>query len=44
MSNSQKDGISSAMITQKYGDKKELVNKGDQADSYFIIKEVFFFG
>lgn len=27
------------MITQSYSDGQNLVNKGDQADSYFIIKK-----
>ena len=39
MNDNQKDSIASAMITQKFDDKKELVVQGDQADSYYIIKE-----
>ena len=39
MNDNQKDSIASAMITQKFEDKKELVVQGDQADSYYIIKE-----
>ena len=43
MSESQKCSISQAMINQKFDSGKDLVSKGDQADSYYIIKEVLFF-
>lgn len=39
MSAGQKDSIANTIITTRYKDKENLVNKGDQADSYFIIKE-----
>jgi cGMP-dependent protein kinase len=39
MSDSQKDSITSLMLSQIYQDGQNLVSKGDQADSYFIIKE-----
>jgi cGMP-dependent protein kinase len=39
MVENQKDSIAQAMISQKYNPGAELVSKGDQADSYFIIKE-----
>jgi len=39
MGENQKDSIAQAMISQKYAKETYLVNKGDQADSYFIIKE-----
>lgn len=39
MADGQKDSIAQAMISQKYNPGAELVSKGDQADSYFIIKE-----
>ena len=39
MSDSQKDSITSSMLSQIYQDGQNLVSKGDQADSYFIIKE-----
>ena len=39
MGENQKDSIAAAMISQKYPDGKVLVNKGDQADSYFMVKE-----
>ena len=35
----QKMNITGHMISQKFVDGEMLVNKGDQADSYFIIKE-----
>ena len=35
----QKININGHMISQKFVDGEMLVNKGDQADSYFIIKE-----
>lgn len=39
MVENQKDSIAQAMISQKYNPGAELVSKGDQADSYFIIKD-----
>jgi cGMP-dependent protein kinase len=39
MTENQKDSIASAMITQTFFAGQELVCQGDQADSYFLIKE-----
>lgn len=39
MTQSQKKRLSNNIITLKYTKGKVIVNKGDQADSYFIIKK-----
>lgn len=39
MTENQKDSIASAMIMQTFFAGQELVCQGDQADSYFLIKE-----
>lgn len=39
MTENQKDSIASALITQTFFAGQELVCQGDQADSYFLIKE-----
>ena len=39
MTENQKDSIASGMIVLKFDDQESVVNVGDQADSYFIIKE-----
>ena len=39
MAEGQKDSIASGMIVLKYEEGQYVVNIGDQADSYFIIKE-----
>ena len=41
MTNSQKDAIASALITQKFNKGEDIVTEGDQASSYHIIKTVF---
>lgn len=40
MTNEQKDAIAGSLISQKYDKNKEIVNKGDEANSYYIIKKV----
>lgn len=40
MTGPQKDSIAAALISQKFEKDKIIVNKGDQANSYYIIKKV----
>ena len=40
MNENQKDSIAFAMISQRFQDGVDLVSKGDQANSYYIIKSV----
>ena len=39
MTEQQKINITSYMISQQFKNEEFLVRKGDQADSYYIIKE-----
>lgn len=40
MTETQKDAIASVLISQKFDNGQVIVNQGDQADSYYIIKKV----
>lgn len=39
MTSEQKDSIASALITQKFNKGENIVNEGDPASSFYIIKE-----
>ena len=41
MTEEQKNTIASVLITQKFKKGDAIVNEGDPASSYYIIKEVF---
>lgn len=38
MNNEQKDAIASVIVTQQFKKGESIVNEGDMASSYFIIK------
>ena len=40
MTSDQKDAIAGVLISQKFTKGQNIVNEGDQADSFYIIKEV----
>ena len=40
MTTSQKDTIASCLILQNFKDDDLIINEGDQASSYYIIKNV----
>lgn len=40
MTENQKDAIAGVLISQKFDKDQVIVNQGDQADSYYIIKKV----
>lgn len=40
MTSEQKDAIAGVLISQKFGKGQTIVNEGDQADSFYILKEV----
>jgi cGMP-dependent protein kinase len=39
MTNEQKDSIANNLITVKYSKGSNIVNEGDRADSFYMIKE-----
>lgn len=39
MNPEQKDAIASGLILQKFEKGESIVNEGDQADSFYMIKE-----
>jgi cGMP-dependent protein kinase len=39
MTNEQKDAIGHSLITVKYTKGQVIVNEGDRADSFYMIKE-----
>lgn len=40
MTNEQKDAVASVLISQKFSKGQTIVNEGDPASSFYIIKEV----
>ena len=44
MTSEQKDSIASVLITQKFSKDQNIVIEGDPASSFYIIKEVFYYG
>jgi cGMP-dependent protein kinase len=40
MTNEQKDAVAGVLISQKFNKGANIVNEGDQADSFYIIKDV----
>jgi len=40
MTPKQKDGIAGGLITQKFNKNDPIVNEGDDASSFYIIKKV----
>jgi len=43
LTNEQKDGIASVLITLKFNKDQNIVCEGDPGSSFYIIKEVIFF-
>jgi hypothetical protein len=42
MTDGQKDSISSVLVLQKFAPGENIVNEGDIAASFYIIKKVIF--
>lgn len=40
MTDDHKNAVAHALITQKFNPGEIIVNEGDQASSYYIVKEV----